>query len=224
MDMLTLCMYVPTAGVPSAWFHLVRQTNASQTWGMLFSSLRCSCRIDDFSCMSSISRVRDFGIMWTLVVQLYYKNKPSPGNHEFPIIGTAKDHKTWHLCTKKPSPNANHGSMWFKATVRTKNHGNCVIGTTVGLETMEIVLHVYPLRKDAMADCVIESNGQTKNHGNCVIGTNCRSGNQGNCVYMYTPQKGNHGKLCYRNNCQSGNHGNCVTCIPLRRETMATVL
>ncbi len=76
----------------------------------------------------------------TLVVQLYYKNNPHTGNHVFPIIGTAKDHKTWHLCYKNNPQNANHGMYVIESNGQTKNHGNCVIGTTVSLETMATVL------------------------------------------------------------------------------------
>lgn len=63
----------------SAWFHLMIRQTMSQKWGMLFSSLRCSCRIDDFSYMSSIfdgydSHDTDFWHYVTLVVTENHDN------------------------------------------------------------------------------------------------------------------------------------------------------
>lgn len=154
----------------SAWFH-IRQTNMCQKWEMLFSSVRCSWRIDEFSYMSSVS---DMSWLWFLALcdiccyiktwQSYTKNNPHTGNHEFCIVGTAKDQTTWHLCYENNPQNGNHVN---ESNCQIRNHGNCVIGTTVSLETMAIVLNVHPSERNPW-QLNYKNVFQTGNHSNSV--------------------------------------------------------
>lgn len=85
-------------------------------------------------------------------------------NHDFCIVGTAKDQTTWHLCYENNPQNGNHVN---ESNCQIRNHGNCVIGTTVSLETMAIVLNVHPSERNPW-QLNYKNVFQTGNHSNSV--------------------------------------------------------
>lgn len=156
---------------------MIRQTHSNQKWETLFSSLRCSCRIDDF-CQAYLRwRVMTvmtliFGITWFTLLEktmtiVLKKNNPHTWNHGISIVGTAKDQKTWHMSYRNYPQNGNHV---IGSNCQTRNYDNCVIGTTVSLETVatDSQEHVLAWKPCQLCYRYIP---QKEGHGNWVTGT-----------------------------------------------------